>query len=135
MEPVASKIPPPTSTVPSCFRPLLTTGYTLAITNSTNPADAAMYYLPTIRILSGARPSCSSCTQQLFNSYFTFSSNSTLGISKTYMEAAQVVNLDCGLGFASTSYAAKESSADKNGVSYLWTGVGGLGIWALWNWF
>jgi hypothetical protein len=114
---------------------VLSLGYTLAITNSSNPADAAAYYLPTIRMLSGARPSCSPCIQSLFQSYFTFASNSTLMISQTYMEAAQVVNLNCGLGFVSTSYAEKESRARRLRLPH-WSVVTGIGIaMALWTSF
>jgi hypothetical protein len=76
-------------------------GYTLAITNSTNPADAAAYYLPTIPLISGARPTCDECTQDLFGIYDIFSSNKTLDISKNYLQAAQVVDLTCGAGFVS----------------------------------
>jgi hypothetical protein len=77
------------------------TGYTLAITNSTNPADAAAYYLPTIPLISGARPTCDECTQDLFEIYDIFSSNKTLDISQNYLQAAQVVDLTCGAGFVS----------------------------------
>jgi hypothetical protein len=82
---------------------ILITGYTLAITNSSNAADAAAYYLPTIPLISGARPSCDYCTKQLFDVYDTFASNATLGISKNYLQAAQVVDLNCGVGFVNLS--------------------------------
>ena len=88
-------------------------GYTLAITNSSNPADAAAYYLPTIPLISGARPSCSGCTQQLFNVYNTFASNSTLDISKNYLQAAQIVDLNCGVDFV---------SVDRDKISGGWRG-------------
>lgn len=106
-------------------------GYTLAITNSTNPADAAAYYLPTIPLISGARPSCSDCTQQLFGVYETFSTNQTLEISKNYFQAAQVVDLNCGEGFVSLG-KDNTSASWRIHVLPVWiTMVIGIGL-ALW---
>ena len=108
-------------------------GYTLAITNSTNPADAASYYLPTIPLISGARPGCSYCTQHLFGIYDTFASNKTLGISKNYLQAAEVVDLNCGVGFVSVD-DAEVSAAWRVQILPVWTtmlmGVG-LALWML----
>ncbi len=111
-------------------------GYTLAITNSTNPADAAAYYLPSIPLISGARPSCSYCTQQLFDIYNTFSSNSTLEISKNYLQAAQVVDLNCGIQFVSIG-KSKTSGTWRVHVNSLWmmTLFGGWVGTALWIFF
>ena len=113
---------------------LLILGYTLAITNSTNPADAATYYLPTIPLISGARPSCDYCTQQLFAVYNTFSSNTTLQISKNYYQAAQVVDLNCGVDFVSLSHANKMSGVCRGRVLPGWTTVvvGSVALLALW---
>ena len=118
-------------------------GYTLAITNSTNPADAANYYLPTIRMLSGARPSCSYCTRSLFNVYYQFSSNATLQISKNYLEAAQVVNLNCGPGYVNTTYpeklvslASRMSEKPPWWIASVWTGVLGMALWLIcWHFY
>ena len=112
---------------------LLTSGYTLAITNSTNSADTAVYYLPTLSLISGAQPSCSYCNQQLFDIYDTFSSNSTLGISKNYLQAAEVVDSNCGAGFVSTT-KAKTSGTWRVHVNSLLTMtlVGGWVGMALW---
>jgi hypothetical protein len=98
-------------------------GYTLAITNSTNPADAAAYYLPTIPLISGARPTCDECTQDLFGIYNIFSSNKTLDISKNYLQAAQVVDLTCGAGFVSLG-----KQIVSGGIRIL---VGGTWVWSL----
>jgi hypothetical protein len=117
----------------SPYRNSINSGYTLAITNSSNPADAAAYFLPTIPLISGARPSCSSCMQHLFEIYYSFSSNSTLGISKNYMQAAQVVDLNCGVGFVSTSYNLVKSAAlgiHGKGWSTIWMGFWiGMALW------
>lgn len=100
---VVSRITPQTFTVLSIHSQARSdkAGYTLAITNSTNAANAAAYYLPTLPLISGARPSCDDCTQQLFAVYDIFASNKTLEISQNYLQAAQVVNLSCGAGFVS----------------------------------
>ena len=108
-------------------------GYTLAITNSTNPADAAAYYLHSIPLISGARPSCSNCTQKLFDIYSTFSSNSTLEISKNYLQAAQVVNLNCGVEFVSIG-KRKTSGTWRLRMNSLWrmtlfVGLVGTALW------
>jgi len=105
-------------------------GYTLAITNSTNPADAAAFYLPTIPLISGARPSCSDCTQQLFGVYDKFSTNQTLEISKNYMQAAQVVDLNCGEGFVSLGKGIASASWQVH-VHPVWITMMGIGL-ALW---
>ena len=113
---------------------MLISGYTLAITNSSNPADAATYYLPTIPLISGARPSCSYCTQELFEIYDTFSSNTTLQISKNYLQAAQVVDLNCGVNFVSIS-DNKASRAFRTQVLPGWMTMvmGGMTVLALWS--
>jgi len=91
-------------------------GYTLAITNSSNTADAGVYYLPEIPLVSGSRPSCSHCTQQLFQIYDTFANNATLEISKNYYQAAQVVDLNCGVDFVSINHQTSTSIASQGFV-------------------
>jgi hypothetical protein len=103
-------------------------GYALAISNSSNPADAASYYLPTIPLVSGARPSCSYCTQHLFDVYYTFSSNKTLEIFKNYYQAAQIVDLNCGAGFVSLGRNTI-SGTGREHVLPVWTTIlMGVGI-------
>lgn len=111
-------------------------GYTLAITNDTNPADAASFYLPAIQLVSGARPSCSFCTKSLFSVYDQFAANTTLEISSTYTQAAEIVNLNCGPGFVNTTYSENQASwAGRRIVTPPWWGTlvltGALGM-ALW---
>jgi hypothetical protein len=72
-------------------------------------------------MVSGSRPSCSACTQQLFEVYYSFASNATLGISNNYLTAAQITDLNCGVNFVSTNVNLKESGAGQRGP---W--VGGL---------
>jgi hypothetical protein len=56
-------------------------------------------------------------------------------ISQTYLEAAQVVNLNCGLGFVSTSYTEKESNARQLYIPHGLV-VASIGItMALWTTF
>jgi hypothetical protein len=107
-------------------------GYVLAITNSTNPADVDTYYLPTIPFVSGARPSCTFCTQQLFEIYYTFSSNSTLVISKNYEQAAETVDLSCGTDFvnATTRKTSDSVRVVVGNWSVLVWGWTALMVWA-----
>jgi len=134
MKQVALKIMSPISIVPPhlVLRTILTVGYTLAITNSSNPADAAAFYLPTIPLISGARPDCTYCMQHLFDIYYTFSSNTTLEISKNYLQAAQVMDLNCGMDFVSTSVDHDVSFANRLSTPHnTWVVLVGMIVWSI----
>lgn len=109
---------------------MLISGYTLAVENSTNPADAATYYLPTIPLASGLSPSCTSCTRNLLDIYYTFASNGTLEISKTYGPAAEAVDHSCGADFVNTS--PQVTSAAERLISWTPALMGVILGMALW---
>jgi hypothetical protein len=82
-------------------------------------------------MVSGARPSCTSCTRELFEVYYNFASNSSLEISKNYPDAAEVLNLDCGVNFVSTSVSLKDSGGGRRGVGWMMMVVWTLALWMI----
>ncbi|KAI3338869.1 hypothetical protein F4824DRAFT_63201 [Ustulina deusta] len=82
-----------------------------AITNSTTPSNAYLYYLPFNSTLpSSAAPSCGSCTQQTMGIYQVATSNRKADIANTYLSAAEQINSNCGADFVNTTLAAAASS-------------------------
>ncbi|KAI0429202.1 hypothetical protein F5Y09DRAFT_342937 [Xylaria sp. FL1042] len=82
-----------------------------AITNTTTPSNAYLYYLPLNSTLpSTAAPSCGSCTQQTMGIYQNATSNRKADISNTYMSAAEQINSECGANFVNTTLAAAVKS-------------------------
>ncbi|KAK9367408.1 hypothetical protein V1509DRAFT_626549 [Lipomyces kononenkoae] len=78
--------------------------YVDSITNSTNPGDSYLYYLPLdVSLPGGSQPSCSSCSQNIMSIFLNYAGNASLAISQTYVPAAQQINVYCGPNFASTS--------------------------------
>ncbi|KAK9388055.1 hypothetical protein V1515DRAFT_615141 [Lipomyces mesembrius] len=78
--------------------------YVDSITNSTNPGDSYLYYLPLdVSLPGGTRPSCSSCSQNIMSIFLNYAGNTSLAISQTYVPAAQQINVYCGPNFASTA--------------------------------
>lgn len=65
--------------------------------------------------------------------YYTFSSNTTLLISKNYAQAAQVVDLNCGVDYVELSHD-NVSGACRGHVLPGWMTmvVGGVTLLALW---
>ncbi|KAK9333235.1 hypothetical protein V1520DRAFT_303008 [Lipomyces starkeyi] len=78
--------------------------YVDSVTNSTNPGDSYLYYLPLgVSLPGGTRPSCSSCSQNIMSIFLNYAGNASLAISQTYVPAAQQINVFCGPNFASTA--------------------------------
>ncbi|OAX78781.1 hypothetical protein ACJ72_06909 [Emergomyces africanus] len=85
-----------------------------AITNTSNPANAYVYYLPLGMPLPGSsRPSCNKCLQATMQSFSIAATSDNQPISKTYLPAAQQINIGCGPSFVVA--AVKLGSA--NGAS------------------
>ncbi|GAA5857468.1 hypothetical protein JCM8547_009288 [Rhodosporidiobolus lusitaniae] len=79
---------------------------------NSDPDDLYLWYTPEGTTLpSGTAPSCGSCTEQLFNTYSNYASNSSLAISKTYASARNTVALTCGPSFAPVISATTTSSS------------------------
>lgn len=88
-----------------------------AVTNTTNPADAYIYYLPLgVALPGGDRPTCNSCTQQTMNTFASFAGNLTQPLSTDYTSAATIVNLDCGPAFVNASVAVQKGSGTSPGA-------------------
>ncbi|KAI0527900.1 hypothetical protein F5B22DRAFT_9724 [Xylaria bambusicola] len=82
-----------------------------AITNSTTPSNAYLYYLPFNSTLpSTAAPACGSCTQQTMAIYQAATSNRKADISNTYLSAAEQINSNCGNNFVNTTLATAVDS-------------------------
>ncbi|KAI1281229.1 hypothetical protein F5Y07DRAFT_290473 [Xylaria sp. FL0933] len=82
-----------------------------AITNSTTPSNAYLYYLPLNSTLPNtAAPSCGLCTQQTMGIYQDATSNRKADITNTYISAAEQINSECGANFVNTTLAAAVKS-------------------------
>ena len=79
-------------------------GFANAVTNATSVADAYPYYIPLgTPIPGGVRPSCNGCLKNTMNIFAGAASNQTQPVSKTYVGAAQQVDLSCGPEFVQQS--------------------------------
>ncbi|KAF2970469.1 hypothetical protein GQX73_g3167 [Xylaria multiplex] len=86
-----------------------------AITNSTTPSNAYLYYLPFNSTLpSTAAPICGSCTEQTMAIYQAATSNRKADITNTYLSAAEQINSECGANFVNTSLAAVVESSSTS---------------------
>lgn len=87
-------------------------GFANAITNSSSPTDSYPYYLPVgVALPGGSRPTCNSCLQSAMDTFWTYTSNKTQPISKTYAAAAGVVNIQCGPNFVNATVAASATGS------------------------
>ncbi|KAK9469583.1 hypothetical protein V1512DRAFT_201942 [Lipomyces arxii] len=78
--------------------------YVDSVTNSTNPGDSYLYYLPLgISLPGGVRPSCSSCSQDIMSVLFNYAGNTSIPLSRTYVSSGQLLNINCGPNFVSTA--------------------------------
>ncbi|PQE03076.1 C6 transcription factor protein [Rutstroemia sp. NJR-2017a BVV2] len=81
--------------------------YAQAITNSTSPSDAYIYFLPLNTSLpGGSQPTCNTCLKNTMQVYEAASADRTSAIAGTYVDAATQVNVQCGPGFVNQSLAA-----------------------------
>ncbi|RFU25299.1 hypothetical protein B7463_g11030, partial [Scytalidium lignicola] len=99
----------PTLYKASCLRNPATSSYCFAdaITNSTNPTDSYIYYLPLNSSLpGGSLPTCSSCLQNTMAVYDSAAADRSQPIASTYVGAAQMVDLNCGPTFVNASLPA-----------------------------
>ncbi|QSS61621.1 hypothetical protein I7I51_03798 [Histoplasma capsulatum] len=71
-----------------------------AITNTSNPANSYVYFLPLNMALPGSsRPTCNKCLQATMQTFSLAATNDNQPISKTYLAAAQQINIGCGPSF------------------------------------
>ncbi|UKZ85892.1 uncharacterized protein TrAFT101_001736 [Trichoderma asperellum] len=68
-----------------------------AVTNLNTPSDAYLYFLPYGLALPGSsNPSCSWCTQQTMDIYYSASADRSSPVAGVYQAAARQVNTLCG---------------------------------------
>ncbi|EEH42958.1 uncharacterized protein PADG_07778 [Paracoccidioides brasiliensis Pb18] len=71
-----------------------------AVVNGTNPSNSFIYYLPLGMNLPGSsRPTCNKCLQATMQSFSRAATTDNQPIVKTYMPAANQININCGPAF------------------------------------
>ena len=87
-------------------------GFANAITNASAVTDSYPYYLPLgVSLPGGARPSCSTCLQNTMSIFSSFAGNTTQPISRTYSNAAQQLEINCGPTFVNQSATPLKAAA------------------------
>lgn len=110
----------------SCLKDPVTSSYCFgdAITNATSPEDSYVYYLPLNDTLpGGAQPTCSTCLQNTMAVFSANAANRTQPVANTYIDAAKLININCGPGFVNATIPLPLSSGAGGGVT---PGLGGL---------
>lgn len=75
-----------------------------AVTNETAPTDSYIYYLPVgVSLPAGTMPSCDQCLKDTMGVIATSASNKTQPSSLTYVNAAQMINQQCGPNFVNAT--------------------------------
>ncbi|KAK9478509.1 hypothetical protein V1514DRAFT_330883 [Lipomyces japonicus] len=78
--------------------------YVDSVTNSSNPGDSYLYYLPLdISLPGGTRSSCSNCSQNIMSVFYKYAGYTSFPLSRTYVAAAEQINVFCGPGFVNTA--------------------------------
>ncbi|GAB7358476.1 hypothetical protein MBLNU230_g2540t1 [Neophaeotheca triangularis] len=83
-----------------------------ALTNASAPTSSYIYYLPLgVQLPGGTRPACSQCLIDTMAVFASNAGNSSQPVSKTYGQAASMVEMSCGPGYVE-DIAAVDSGAD-----------------------
>ncbi|KAL1998047.1 hypothetical protein VTN02DRAFT_138, partial [Thermoascus thermophilus] len=73
-------------------------------TNTTNIADSYVYYLPLgMPFPGGSRPSCDPCLRSAMAVFAQAAQIKGQPLTRTYLPAAQLINVACGPGFVATA--------------------------------
>jgi hypothetical protein len=89
----------------TCLKNPVTENYCFAdaITNTTNPSDSNLYFLPVgISYPGGTRPTCNQCLQASMEIFSKVAEDVEQPLSLLYNSAADQINIGCGPGFVST---------------------------------
>jgi hypothetical protein len=99
--------------------------YANAITNASDPSTPHFYFLPLNKTLPGnTTPNCGSCLQRTMDVYQAATADRTQLIARTYVSAAEQVNIVCGPNFVNKTLADPTSpSAAAMGRSVTWLGT------------
>ena len=104
----------PTLLLPAFSHTNTLPGFANAITRRDNAslADAYSYLIPLGTTMPvGNRPSCSDCLKRTMAIYRSYASNDTQPLSRTYVSAAQQVNMACGPDWVSNVVEKASSGA------------------------
>ncbi|KAK4943847.1 hypothetical protein LTR66_014563 [Elasticomyces elasticus] len=72
-----------------------------AITNTSSPSSAYIYYLPLgLALPAGSMPACNACLQATMDLFRTAAANASQPLSQNYAGAARQVDGACGVAFA-----------------------------------
>ena len=89
-----------------------------AITNQENPSDAYPYYTAVgLNLLTGSRPTCSSCLKETMNIYAGYAVQETQPLAATYIGCAKTIDSACGADFANASVPVGTMSTSGAGRS------------------
>jgi hypothetical protein len=97
----------------SCLKNPDTSSYCFAdaITNSSNPANSYIYFLPlNTTLVGGSQPTCNTCLKQTMDVFEAATSDRKSALATDYVSAAMQVNVNCGPGFVNASLATAVSS-------------------------
>ncbi|KAG5302946.1 hypothetical protein I7I50_02578 [Histoplasma capsulatum G186AR] len=88
-----------------------------AITNTSNPSNSYVYFLPLNMALPGSsRPTCNKCLQATMQTFSLAATNDNQPISKTYLAAAQQINIGCGPSFVVAAVKLGSSNVARRTV-------------------
>ncbi|KUJ21240.1 uncharacterized protein LY89DRAFT_694815 [Mollisia scopiformis] len=103
----------------SCLRNPSTSAYCFAdaITNSSNPTDSYIYFLPlNVSLVGGSQPTCDSCLKNTMSVFEAASSDRSSALASDYVSAAMQVNVKCGPNFVNQSLAAAITSGSPSSL-------------------
>ena len=86
--------------------------YTNAVTNTSSPTDSYVYYLALgVALPAGSMPTCSQCLKDTMGLFAAAAGNKTQPLSLTYVDAASLVNVQCGPSFVNASVPGASGSS------------------------
>ncbi|RDL40651.1 Uncharacterized protein BP5553_00630 [Venustampulla echinocandica] len=97
----------------SCLKNPVAKSYCFAdaITNSSNPSDNYLYYLPlNVSLPSGSQPTCNTCLHNTMAVFEAATSDRSSAIANNFVDAAMQINVKCGPNFVNASLAAPITS-------------------------
>ncbi|RKF65786.1 putative c6 zinc finger domain containing protein [Erysiphe neolycopersici] len=107
----------PDKTISSIGRPEDSYCFANAITNTTNPSNSFIYFLPlNVSLVGSAVPTCNTCLQSTMSVFQLETANRSSVLAHNYHQAASQVNVVCGPQFVNASLAVAVSSASLKGT-------------------
>lgn len=98
--------------------------YAEAVTNTSNPSAAYIYYLPLgVSLPASMAPTCNYCLQHTMQDFQPYASMASQPLSKTYPGAASQLDISCGPGFVDQNVVVESAAAATSALV--------LGVWTL----